>query len=758
MLRRSRCKAATAGVAPLYNNTAQTMQRMRRFAVDAAVTAAEILEGLNDSQREAATCTEGPVMIIAGPGSGKTRVLTTRMAYLIGTGRAHPSGILALTFTNKAAREMKERVARLMKNAHLEPKWLGTFHSVFARVLRTEAERLGYGRDFSIYDTDDTERVLRRLMDRYNVDKKQIRPRAIRAKISRAKNSMLGPEAYRKQVDSFAGEQVAKLYGPYQEALRAANALDFDDLLLKPLELFDAHPEVLDKYQRRWSHVHIDEYQDTNHVQYLLANRVAARRKHICVVGDDAQSIYAFRGADIGNILSFQRDYPEAKVVRLEQNYRSTRSILRVASASIRHNTKQLEKELWTENGEGTGVREISCISEKDEAQKVQDLIRELKLRSGYTYDDFAALYRTNAQSRALEEVLRRADVPYQVIGSLSFYQKKEIKDALAYLKVLVNPADEVSLRRIINFPARGIGAKTVERLASWAQREGVSLWDAVKERERVGLTTRALKAVSGFQALIARHMEFEGSPEETARSLILEAGLLSDLKRDDTHEGLVRAENVQELLNAVAEYRMRAEGEVTLAGFLQEVALFTDADAAETGSGRVTLMTLHASKGTEFPVVFITGLEERLFPLAAADKSVTALEEERRLFYVGVTRAEKQLFLLHAMTRLEYGQTQSRLRSRFLEEVQETVGGSGPRPRKRRARVVPLVRRSASETDDRFKVGALVEHPVFGKGRILSVAGRSDARRAVVRFEEEGNKNLMLRFARLRLIDEGGD
>ena len=732
---------------------------MRRFAIDAAVSTAEILEGLNDSQRQAATCTEGPVMIIAGPGSGKTRVLTTRMAYLIGTGRAHPSGILALTFTNKAAREMKERVARLMKSEHLEPKWLGTFHSVFARVLRVEAERLGFGRDFSIYDTDDTERLLRRLMVQYHVDRKMVSARAIRAMISGAKNRMLGPDSYRKQAETLAQEQAAKLYRPYREALQAANALDFDDLLLKPLELFDKHPDVLEKYQRRWTHVHIDEYQDTNRVQYLLANRVAARRGHICVVGDDAQSIYAFRGADIGNILSFQKDYPDARVVRLEQNYRSTQSILRVASASIRHNTQQLKKKLWTENGEGTDVQEISCLSEKDEAQKVQVLIRELTLRSGYSLDDFAVLYRTNAQSRALEDVLRRADVPYQVIGSLSFYQKKEIKDALAYLRVLVNPLDEVSLRRIINFPARGIGAKTVERLASWAQREGTSLWDAVQQPDRVGLAARALKAVSAFHALIARHMAFEGSPEETARSLVLEAGLLADLKRDDTHEGLGRSANVQELLNAIAEYRMRVEGEVTLAGFLQEVALFTDADAAESGSGRVTLMTLHASKGTEFPVVFITGLEERLFPLAAAERSVTALEEERRLFYVGVTRAEKQLFLLHAMTRLEYGRTESRSRSRFLEEVEDAVAGSRPGPRrKRRARVVPLLPGATAEADDRFKAGAVIEHPVFGVGTILSVAGRSNSRRAVVHFKELGNKNLMLRFARLRLIAEGDD
>ena len=730
---------------------------MRRFALEKAISSEELLQGLNEMQRRAVTSTDGPVMIVAGPGSGKTRVLTTRMAYLIGAGHAHPSGILALTFTNKAAREMKERVALLMKSAGLEPPWLGTFHSVFARLLRVEADKLGFTRNFSIYDTDDTERLLRHLMARHHIDGKVIRPRAIRSMISGAKNRVMGPQAFEAEAESLPEQTAARLYRPYTEALRKANALDFDDLLLKPLELFERCPDVLEKYQRRWSHLHIDEYQDTNRVQYLLANRIAARSRNICVVGDDAQSIYAFRGADIKNILSFQKDYPDAEIVRLEQNYRSTKTILRVASASIRNNARQLKKNLWTENAEGAAIPEIATLSEKDEAQKVQDLVRELRLRFDYSYDDFAVLYRTNAQSRALEDTLRTAGVPYQVIGSLSFYQKKEIKDAIAYLRLLVNPGDTVSLRRVINLPRRGIGSRTLERLLGYAEDEGTTAWQAIVERQKVGLPQRAERAVGVFHALMASHAALAGPAETVARSLIREAGLMDDLRKDHTPEGLMRVANIQELLNAVAEFGFSTDGQGTLAGFLQEIALFTDADATEARSGRVTLMTLHASKGMEFPVVFITGLEDKLLPLAAADKNVSMLEEERRLFYVGVTRAKTQLFLLHAMSRFEYGQRSSRSRSRFLEEVEEELSMPEGRVSRvvsgRRASKSTLPSNSATPRESGIVPGAEVEHPIFGRGTVISVTGRIGQHRAVVHFASEGNKNLVLRFARLRVM-----
>ena len=442
--------------------------------------AEELLGGLNPVQQEAARTTEGPVMIIAGPGSGKTRTLTHRIAYLIASKRAWPSQILALTFTNKAAREMRSRVHELV-GAEAKGMWMGTFHSVFARVLRREAERIGFTRDFTIYDTDDTERLLKELMLRYNVDPKKVTPRTARAKISGAKNQMVTPTEYLALARDPYDEAVAKLFGPYTEALRKANAMDFDDLLAWPIRLFDAHPDVLKEYQQRWRYLHIDEYQDTNKAQYLLAKQLAAQHKNVCVVGDDAQSIYAFRGADIQNILSFQKDYPDARTVRLEQNYRSTKRIVALADAIIRNNTGQLEKTLWTDNTEGDPVIVMEALSERDEAQKVERTLRDAHARMGARWSEMAVLYRTNAQSRSIEEALRRGGIPYRMVGGTSFYQRREIKDALAYLRLAVNPTDEASLLRVINTPARGIGAKTIDQLRQYAQQGGVPLWQSVQ-------------------------------------------------------------------------------------------------------------------------------------------------------------------------------------------------------------------------------------------------------------------------------------
>ena len=758
--------------------------------------AAQILQGLNPDQQQAVQATDGPVLIIAGPGSGKTRALTHRIAYLLATGKARSYQILALTFTNKAAREMKERVHKLVGAEAARGMWMGTFHSMFARLLRVEGEHLGFTSDFSIYDTDDTERLLRSLMERHHIDAKQFSPRSLRSLISSAKNQMVSPEAYTRVAATLAQEKAALIFGPYQQALRRANAIDFDDLLLHPIKLFEKEPEILKKYQGRWTHVHIDEYQDTNRAQYTLAKLLAAQHKNICVVGDDAQSIYAFRGADIGNILSFQRDYPNASVVRLERNYRSTKNILRLADSIIKHNKDQLEKELWTENHEGDHVVLMEALSEKDEAQKAERAIRDLHARSGHPYRDFAILYRTNAQSRSLEEALRRGGIPYRVIAGVSFYQRKEIKDALAYLRLLVNPNDVASLRRVINYPTRGIGLKTQEQIFGYAQREMLGPWQAVERIEQVGLSARAQNAVAGFRFLIAKHASKAAShpADEVARALIQETGILQDLRKENTPEGLMRWENVQELINAIAEFSEGAGEEGTLSGFLQDVSLLTDADTENKDTNRVTLMTLHASKGLEFPVVFIAGLEEGLFPLSMATQDRKELEEERRLFYVGATRAKERLYISHARTRYRYGEQMACIPSRFLDEVDpeviRTEAGVSYQTRPNRfqapsrntasydhvdphyyrnplsassKRKQTAPRRSAPEPGGRRVVydegaaeivpGIRVEHPIFGEGKVIAMEGRGEQTKAIVFFQEVGQKKLMLKFAKLRRI-----
>ena len=762
-----------------------------------SVEANEILEGLNEVQQSAVNATDGPLMIVAGPGSGKTRTLTHRIAYLIATGRARPYQILALTFTNKAAREMKERVERLVGEELARGMWMGTFHSVFARLMRVESEAIGYTRDFSIYDTDDTERVIRNVMGQLNIDTKQISPRAIRSLISSAKNQMVAPEQYRRMVATRMQEQAARIYLPYQEILKRANAFDFDDLLLKPIELFKQHPDVLEKYQNRWAYIHIDEYQDTNHAQYVLTKTLAAKHKNVCVVGDDAQSIYAFRGADIGNILSFKRDYPEANTIRLEQSYRSSKRILRLADSIIGHNEDQLEKTLWTDNGEGDPIVLIEAISEKDEAQKIERRIRDIEVRTAYRYRDFAILYRTNAQSRSFEDALRRGNIPYRVVGGMSFYQRREIKDVLAYLRLLVNPNDVASLRRVINYPTRGIGNKTQSILFDYAEKSGLPQWEVMHRLGETGLTSRGQTLVGKFAAMIEKYraMIDERPPDEVTRELVKEAGILSDLRDEGTQEGLVRWENVQELMNAIAEFRAQEGENGSLSAFLQQVSLFTDADQQLDVDDRVTLMTLHASKGLEFETVFIAGLEEGLFPLANATQEQKDLEEERRLFYVGATRAKNHLFLSYARSRFRYGEHQSSLRSRFLEEIDSQVvlteagqsfsqrtnrfkARSGPtysyddmdphyfrQSLSKTKRKTTTVRRDAKpDADEGRRVvydegqveivpGIVVEHDTFGQGKVLSMEGRGPHAKAVVFFKSVGQKKLALKFAKLRVV-----
>lgn len=737
------------------------------------------LEALNPVQREAATTIDGPVMIVAGAGSGKTRVLTYRTAYILSQGKRAES-ILALTFTNKAANEMKERIISLV-GPESRGIWMGTFHSIFARILRFEAEHLGYERNFSIYDTDDSQQMVKSIMNSLNISQQQYPPNGIRSRISNAKNQMMTAKQFKAAAADPLLEKTAFVYEEYEKRLRQNNAMDFDDLLLKPLELFQRHKEILQRYQWRFRYLMVDEYQDTNRVQYMLINELASLGRNVCVVGDDAQSIYAFRGADIRNILDFEKDYPEAKVFRLEQNYRSTKTILAAADSVIKRNVDQIEKTLWTDNDEGEPVTLIIADDDREEGFKVVQKIEEESHKRKLDLKDFAVLYRTNAQSRSIEDALRRNGIPYIIVGGVAFYKRKEIKDVLAYLRVVANPKDSESILRIINYPGRGIGETTVEKIQAFCREHSLSLFDALAS-ESLGdaVPERTLKSVRKFSEMLRKYIALkdELSVSELARMLVDEIGILQDFKDENTVESLARRENVLELLSALTEFN-DLRPDAGLDGFLEEVSLVSDVDQAEFGRNAVTIMTLHAAKGLEFPVVFITGLEEGLFPLSNSMLDKKELEEERRLFYVGITRSMKKLYLLYALTRYRFGEFSYSVRSRFLDEIDEalvvTEGNS------RLASLSPSAPREIrkpftqfkKKNDDvnkyftdtmpdyenesqigpaaRHKVGSRVIHEAFGKGRILAIDGRGDNARAVVDFESVGKKNLMLKFANLR-------
>ena len=764
-----------------------------------------MLDQLNEAQREAASCTEGPVMIIAGAGSGKTRTLTYRIAHLIETG-VDPFNILALTFTNKAAGEMKERIIGLV-GSQAKNIWMGTFHSVFAKVLRSEADKLGYNRSFTIYDNDDSKSLIKSIVKQLNLDPKTYNPGYVLNRISMAKSHLIGPEDYAQnpeivQADITAKKpDIAQIYAIYNKRLRNSMAMDFDDLLFNMNVLLRDFPDVLLKYQERFRYILVDEYQDTNFSQYLIVKKLAARYENICVVGDDAQSIYAFRGANIENIFNFKRDYPTLHLFKLEQNYRSTQNIVNAANSIISNNRDQIEKEIWTDNGQGNRLRLIKASDERDEGNKVADSIQNERLANDLDYKDFAILYRTNVQSRAIEEALRKMNIPYRIYQGLSFYGRKEIKDVLAYLRVVVNNHDDESLSRIINYPPRGIGQTSMDKIRIAANDNEVSIWTVMENLKDfdLGIQVSTLQKIDTFITMIKRFTSsmYDIDAYELARHIIAASGLQRHLLEDDDPDNQNRIENIEELLNAVKEFcdkedeitpdnneEAAADEMKTLDQFLQQVLLLTSEDKEKEDPDKVSMMTIHAAKGLEFPYVYVVGMEENLFPSFMSISSRPELEEERRLFYVAVTRAEKQLTLSYAQSRYQFGQQSFQELSRFVEEIDERYiempsnkrslpepgqlpraffnagkpkqavsgqrsAGSGRRP----AAPGPTAGNTPAEIN-RIQVGMTVLHNKFGRGKVMSIEGEADSRKAIVFFEGVGQKQLLLKFAKLTIVE----
>jgi DNA helicase-2/ATP-dependent DNA helicase PcrA len=737
------------------------------------------LNDLNPVQREAAECVAGPLLVLAGPGSGKTRVLTYRIAHLLSLG-VPPWRILSLTFTNKAAGEMRERILRLVGEGGSKI-WMGTFHSMFARIMRADGAALGYGSNFSIYDASDSQGLIRDIQQRLGIAPQQFSTSALQSRISSAKNQLIDPDSMAASAGDLWTEKTALVYAEYARQLKLNNALDFDDLLIRPIDLFRRHPAVLDKYADRFHFVLVDEYQDTNRAQYEALRLLVGKRRNICVVGDDAQSIYSFRGADIRNILEFEKDFPEAKVVRLEQNYRSTGTIIAAADHVIRRNRDRLVKNLWTENPGGEPVAVITCDGDREEAAIVVSAIFEEVRSRGLDFRDFAVMYRTNVQSRVLEDALRRNAIPYRLIGGVEFYQRKEIKDILAYLRLIVNPLDNESFARVVNVPVRGVGNAAFGRLRAFAASRGLGLLAAAGSPGIEGIGKRALAGIASFVRLIDDHRKIlrEVSVGEFVRVLVDALGVLPALKEEGTPEAMGRRENIQELLSALDEYS-ETRPDPTLESFLQEVSLLSSVDRSDDGKNAVTLLTLHAAKGLEFPVVFITGMEEGILPLYnGGEPDRKDIEEERRLCYVGMTRAKERLYCSNARVRHRFGEYLTQVPSRFLGEIPEelcrtlpfTMGpGHGAaatghhrrreRP-KRRADADDRWYHSDPEVDiaeyasdaGEFRAGLAVEHEQFGRGKIVEIEYAGESTRAVVDFHAHGLKHLILKYAKLRIV-----
>jgi len=759
---------------------------LSRAAVKTAGRFMDYLSFLNPNQRKAVEHTEGPVMIIAGAGSGKTRVLTYRIAHLIQKG-VDPFNILSLTFTNKAASEMKQRIEKLI-GLEARNTWMGTFHSTFAKILRVEAAKLGFPSNFTIYDTDDSKSLIRTIVKEMKLDDKVYKPNTVLSRISGAKNRLISWETYLNDPYIKADDEAAmkprmgEIYRIYQQRLFKSSAMDFDDLLFNTNVLFRDHPDALNKYQQRFKYVMVDEFQDTNLSQYVITKKLAAVHQNICVVGDDAQSIYAFRGADIQNILNFEKDYPDLYVVKLEQNYRSTKNIVNAANSIIAKNKAQLKKDVWTQNDLGEPIEVIKAASDNEEGRIVANTIFEERNNKHLNNSDFAVLYRTNSQSRAIEEALRKMNINYKIVGGLSFYQRKEIKDLMAYMRYVVNQDDEEAFKRIINYPKRGIGDSSVEKIIVAAYEHDIPLWEVLVNGASF-LSGRAANSVDDFATMIKSFkVEMERKDAyEVASSIAKQSGLLRELYEDKTIEGLNRYENVQELLNAIKEYVDNPENEdKSLGAFLQEIALLTDNDRDKDQSDNVTLMSIHSSKGLEFKYVFVVGMEEDLFPSQMMMQSREDLEEERRLFYVASTRAMDKLYLTYAVTRYRFGRLLNCEPSRFLEEIDPAciqvakrsssafssyrnessegrngfVGLKKPALRTGTAKLhTPSPDFKPSNTNN-LQEGMTVEHPKFGFGKVSKIEAEGSNRKASIHFENFGDKTLLLSFAKLRILE----
>jgi DNA helicase II / ATP-dependent DNA helicase PcrA len=772
------------------------------------------LNGLNEKQKEAVLHLKGPLMIIAGAGSGKTKVLTTRVAHLMHSG-VDAFNILALTFTNKAAAEMKERVEKALGNTDARNLYIGTFHSVFARILRAEGDKLGYPKSFTIYDTDDSRSVIKAVVNDMGLDDKLYKPNIVHNRISAAKNALVGPSEY--AVDTFLKQEdarsnrpaIAEIYASYAARCFKNGAMDFDDLLFKMHELLNNFPEVLHKYQHKFKYILIDEYQDTNPVQYQIAKLLAAVHENLCVVGDDAQSIYSFRGATIENILQFQKDYDDVKLVKLEQNYRSSQSIIGVANHVIKNNIGQIPKELWTENEAGDKIKLVRTMTDNDEGKFIADAIQENKLRNHFYNKDFAILYRTNAQSRSFEESLRRTGIAYKIYGGLSFYQRKEIKDYIAYLRIIVNTKDEEGLKRIINYPARGIGKTTMEKCLVIAGEQNISFFEVLEKAKGFGFKAGTLTAIEEFVTMIKyfQNQLTKHNAYDVAVQVGKHTNIVKELFTDKSTEGLARYENIQELLNSIKEWTESPSnedgelGDISLGAYLQQITLITDADNDTGNEDTVKLMTVHAAKGLEFACVFLVGLEESLFPSGMSVNTREELEEERRLFYVAVTRAKKHLWLTYANTRYRYGQLVQNDPSRFIDEMPEdqidkTSSGGGARnqssgwgsaydrmhggnnkswndPEKTTSKktegtkpsYLPVVAPhtlnknhipSANFTPcdpSSLEAGCKIEHQKFGFGVIKEIEGSAHNPIAVILFDKNGEKKIMLNYAKLSIV-----
>lgn len=735
-----------------------------------------LLSGLNPEQQAAVRSTEGPLLIMAGAGSGKTRVLTHRIAYLMSEKDVAPWNILAITFTNKAAREMRDRVSSIV-GPTAEEIWISTFHSMCVRILRRDIDRIGFNRNFSILDTTDQLSVIKKILKEKNIDPKKFDPKSILGSISSAKNELITPEEYEKSASDYYRKKVSEVYSAYQERLKKNQSLDFDDLIMMTIQLFDRVPEVLEFYQRKFQYIHVDEYQDTNRAQYMLVKALAARFKNLCVVGDSDQSIYRWRGADIANILSFEKDYPDAKVILLEQNYRSTKRILEAANTVIENNANRKPKKLWTENDEGRKLVYYRGDTERDEAFFVAGKIKELVESGKCSYQDIAILYRTNAQSRVMEEVLLKSNIQYNIVGGMKFYDRKEIKDLLAYLRLIANPDDDISLARIINVPKRGIGASTLDKIGDYAVQAGMSINEALNEVDFMGLSSRFVNTLIEFRDQIRNWNQMQEflSVTELVEEVLEKTGYREMLKAERTLEAEGRLENIDEFLSVTKNFEKTNEDK-SLVSFLTDLALISDIDQADKEEGNsqdsVMLMTLHSAKGLEFPVVFLMGLEEGVFPHSRSLMDDEEMEEERRLAYVGITRAENELYLTNARMRTLFGRTQVNPVSRFIGEIPdeliENLAEEMEKQQRRPAAATPfgiskpriqqsVVRPVAANTGGDlvgWRVGDKVEHKKWGIGTVVSVKGENEDKELDIAFPQPtGIKRLLAKFAPITKI-----